>query len=77
MKTLAFKSTVENNKLFIPDEMFAEMKDMNHKEVRVILMMEEAGEFDEEAFKEFARLFFTKYAKNIESFKKLIEQFKE
>jgi hypothetical protein len=77
MKTLAFKSRVENNKLTIPDEMFAQIKDMNHKEVRVILLMEETGEFNEEAFKEFAKIFFTRYATNLESFKKLIEQTKE
>jgi chemotaxis protein CheY-P-specific phosphatase CheC len=77
MKTLAFKSKVENNKIFIPDEMFAEIKDMNHKDVRVILLMEETDEFNEEAFKEFAKIFFTRYATNLESFKKLIEKSKE
>ncbi len=77
MKTLAFKSKVENNKISIPDEMFAKIKDMNQKDVRVILLMEETGEFNEEAFKEFAKIFFTRYATNLESFKKLIEQSKE
>ena len=77
MKTLAFKSKVENNKISIPDEMFAQVKDMNQKDVRVILLMEETGEFNEEAFKEFAKIFFTRYATNLESFKKLIEQSKE
>lgn len=77
MKTLAFKSRVENNKLTIPDEMFAQIKDMNNKDVRVILLMEETGEFNEEAFKEFAKIFFSRYATNLESFKKLIEQTKE
>ncbi len=77
MKTLAFKSKVENNKISIPDEMFAQIKDMNQKDVRVILLMEETGEFNEEAFKEFAKIFFTRYATNLESFKKLIEQSKE
>jgi len=77
MKTLAFKSKVENNKISIPDEMFAQVKDMNQKDVRVILLMEETGEFNEEAFKEFAKIFFTRYATNLESFKKLIEQTKE
>jgi len=77
MKTLAFKSKVENNKISIPDEMFAQIKDMNQKDVRVILLMEETGEFNEAAFKEFAKIFFTRYATNLESFKKLIEQSKE
>ncbi|MBW6477792.1 MAG: hypothetical protein K0B37_00060 [Bacteroidales bacterium] len=77
MKTIAFKSKVENNKLSIPDEMFAKIKDMNQKEVRVILLMEETGEFNEEAFKEFAKIFFTRYATNLKSFKELIEKSKE
>ncbi len=77
MKTLAFKSKVENNKISIPDEMFADIKDMNQKDVRVILLMEETGEFNEEAFKEFAKIFFTRYATNLKSFKELIEKSKE
>jgi len=50
---------------------------MNNKDVRVILLMEEVDEFDETAFKEFAKIFFTKYAYNLDSFKKLIEKIKE
>ena len=77
MKTLAFKSRVENNKISLPDELFGEWQEMNNKDVRVILLMEEVDEFDEAAFKEFAKLFFTKYAYNLDSFKKLIEKIKE
>ncbi len=77
MKTLAFKSKVENNKISIPDEMFAQIKDMNNKDVRVILLMEETGEFDEDAFREFAKIFFSRYATNLKSFKELIEKSKE
>ena len=77
MKSLAFKSKIENNKIDLPENLFSEIKDLNHKEVRVILLMEEIDEFDENAFKEFSKLFFKKYASNLEKIKKMIENTKD
>lgn len=73
MKSLAFKSKIENNKIPVPETMFADLKDMNLKEVRVIVLMEELDEFDDDAFKEFARQFFKKYASNLDRIKKMID----
>lgn len=73
MKTFAFKSQLENNKIPVPDKFFAEMKNLNNKEVRVILLMEEVNEFDDDAFNEFARQFFSKYASNLDAIKNMIK----
>ena len=77
MKSLAFKSKIENNKIALPDNLFGEIKDMNHKDVRVILLMEEIEEFDDNAFNEFSKLFFQKYASNLEKIKKMIDNNKD
>lgn len=77
MKSIAFKSKIENNKLAIPEKLFADMKDVNTKEVRVILLMEELEEFDDAAFKEFAHQFFKKYASNLERIKNMIDNSKD
>jgi len=73
MKTFAFKSKVENNKIDVPDSMFAEMQNLNNKEIRVIVLMEELEEFDDAAFKEFTKIFFKKYASNLETIKNMIK----
>ncbi len=77
MKSLAFKSKIENNKITLPEKLFGEIKDMNHKDVRVILLMEEIEEFDDNAFNEFSKLFFQKYASNLEKIKKMIDNNKD
>lgn len=77
MKSIAFKSKIENNKISIPESMFADLKDVNVKEVRVILLMEELEEFDDLAFKEFAHQFFKKYASNLERIKNMIDNSKD
>ncbi len=76
MKSIAFKSKVENNKIPIPENLFADLKDMNLKEVRVIVLMEELEEFDDEAFDKFASTFFKKYASNLEKIKHMIDNSK-
>lgn len=76
MKSIAFKSKIENNKIPIPENYFGDLKDKNLKEVRVIVLMEELEEFDDKAFKEFSRQFFKKYASNLESIKKMIDNSK-
>jgi len=77
MKSIAFKSKIENNRIPVPDKHFGDLKDMNLKDVRVIVLMEELEEFDDDAFKEFARLFFKKYASNLEKIKSMIDNSKE
>ncbi|MFP4288999.1 MAG: hypothetical protein ACOC2E_06925 [Bacteroidota bacterium] len=77
MKTYAFKSTIENNKIQIPETFFADMQHMNGKEVRVILLAEDSSEFNEEAFKEFTKYFFHKYSNNIETIKNIVNNTKE
>ncbi|MFW5757371.1 MAG: hypothetical protein ACOCYO_01695 [Bacteroidota bacterium] len=77
MKTYAFKSTIENNKIRIPETFFADMENINGKEVRVILLAEESSEFNEEAFKEFTKYFFQKYSSNIETIKNIVNNTKE
>lgn len=77
MKSIAFKSKIENNKIPVPETMFADLKDMNLKEVRVIVMMEEQEEFDDHAFNKFAETFFKKYASNLEKIKQMIDNPKE
>jgi hypothetical protein len=73
MKSIAFKSKIENNKIPIPEKLFGELKDVNLKQVRVIVMMEEIEEFDDEAFNHFASQFFKKYASNLEKIKNMID----
>ncbi len=77
MKSIAFKSKIENNKIPVPDSMFADLKDMNLKDVRVIVLMEELEEFDDAAFKEFSSQFFKKYASNLEKIKSMIDNTKK
>ena len=77
MKTFAFKSKIENSKIDVPDAMFAEMENLNNKEVRVIVMMEELEEFDDAAFKEFTKMFFKKYASNLEAIKNMMKNTNE
>ncbi len=76
MKTFAFKSKLENNKVPVPEHLFAELEEMNNREVRVILLMEEPDEFDDEAFNDFASQFFSKYANNLDAVKKLLKNIK-
>jgi hypothetical protein len=73
MKSLAFKSKIENNKIEVPENILPELKDVNTKEIRVILLVEEMAEFDDAAFKQFAAQFFKKYASNMEQIKKMID----
>ncbi len=73
MKSIAFKSKIENNKIPVPEKHFADLKDMNLKDVRVIVMIEELEEFDDSAFNEFAQQFFKKYASNLERIKSMID----
>lgn len=74
MKSIAFKSNIENNRIPVPEKHFADLKDMNLKDVRVIVLMEELEEFDDAAFNEFAKQFFNKYAANLENIKKMIDK---
>jgi hypothetical protein len=76
MKSIAFKSKIENNKIPVPENLFADLKDVNLKEVRVIVMMEEVEEFDDAAFNEFASHFFKKYASNLAKIKQMIDNSK-
>lgn len=76
MKSIAFKSKIENNKIPVPESMFADLKEMNLKEVRVIVLMEEQEEFDDVAFKEFSAQFFKKYASNLERIRGMIDNTK-
>jgi hypothetical protein len=76
MKSIAFKSKVELNKIPIPEKHFADLKDMNLKDVRVIVLMEELEEFDDSAFNEFTNQFFKKYAANLERIKSMIDNSK-
>ncbi len=76
MKSIAFKSTIENNKIPVPAKHFADLKDMNLKDVRVIVMIEEIEEFDDSAFNEFTKQFFKKYASNLERIKSMIDNSK-
>jgi hypothetical protein len=73
MKSIAFKSKIENHKIPVPENLLVEIKDHNPREVRVIVLMEEVEEFDDNAFKEFASMFFRKYASNLEKIKKMID----
>ncbi len=76
MKSIAFKSQIENNKIPIPTKHFADLKDMNLKDVRVIVLIEELEEFDDSAFNEFAQQFFKKYASNLDRIKSMIDNSK-
>ncbi len=77
MKSIAFKSKIENNKIPVPEGNFADLKDMNLKEVRVIVLMEEVEEFDDEAFEEFTKQFFKKYSSNLDRIKQMLDNTKE
>lgn len=77
MKTYAFKSKIENHKIPVPENFFADLQNLEGKDVRVILLAEESSEFNEEAFKEFTKYFFQKYSNNIDTIKKIINNTKE
>jgi hypothetical protein len=76
MKSFAFKSQLTGNTLTVPEHLMPDLNELKPKAVRVIMLVEDFGEFDDTAFKEFASHFFRKYSSNIEQIKKMIDNSK-